>query len=67
MKALNILLSTVSALLGLAVGLAPYTFTKVCEMPAMHCRAVTAPTVLVFGILIFVISAVQAFLSWKNR
>ncbi|MCR4631625.1 MAG: DUF4418 family protein [Treponema sp.] len=67
MKNLNIILSSLTALLGLLVGIAPYTFAKVCKMASMHCHAVTAPTVLVFGILIFVISAVQAILLWKKR
>ena len=67
MKNVNIILSAVTGLLGLLVGIAPYTFAKVCAMEKMHCHAVTAPTVLVFGILIFVISAVQAILLWKKR
>lgn len=67
MKNLNIVLSAVTALLGLLVGIAPYTFAKVCSMPKMHCHAVTAPTVLVFGILIFVISSFNAVLLWKKR
>ncbi|MBQ4378358.1 MAG: DUF4418 family protein [Treponema sp.] len=67
MKNLNIILSAVTGLLGLLVGIAPYTFAKVCAMEKMHCHAVTAPTVLVFGILIFVISAVQTILLWKKR
>ncbi len=67
MKNLNIILSAVTGLLGLLVGIAPYTFAKVCAMPKMHCHAVTAPTVLVFGILIFVISAFNAVLLWKKR
>ncbi len=67
MKNLNIILSAVTGLLGLLVGIAPYTFAKVCSMPKMHCHAVTAPTVLVFGILIFVISAFNAVLLWKKR
>ena len=67
MKNLNIILSAVTGLLGLLVGIAPYTFAKVCAMEKMHCHAVTAPTVLVFGSLIFVISAVQTILLWKKR
>ncbi|MBB5225997.1 DUF4418 family protein [Treponema ruminis] len=67
MKNLNIVLSAVTALLGLLVGIAPYTFAKVCTMPKMHCHAVTAPTVLVFGILIFLISAFQLVTLWKKR
>ena len=67
MKNLNIILSGLSALLGLIVGIAPYTFAKVCGMANMHCHKVTAPTVLVFGILIFVVSAVQTVILWKKR
>ena len=67
MKILNIVFSAVTAVLGLLSGIAPYTFAKVCSMPKMHCHAVTAPTVLVFGILIFAISAVQTVLLWKRR
>ena len=67
MKNLNIILSGITAILGILVGLAPYTFAKVCAMSSMHCHKVTAPTVLVFGILIFVISAVQAIILWKKR
>ncbi len=67
MKQINIVLSSVTALLGLLVGLAPYTFAKVCGMSSMHCHAVTAPTVLVFGIVIFVISAIQTIVLWKKR
>ena len=67
MKNLNIILSGLSALLGLIVGIAPYTFAKVCGMANMHCHKVTAPTVLVFGILIFVISAIQTIILWKKR
>lgn len=67
MKNLNIILSGLSALLGLIVGIAPYTFAKVCGMANMHCHKVTAPTVLVFGILIFVISAIQTVILWKKR
>ena len=67
MKNLNIILSGLSALLGLIVGIAPYTFAKVCGMANMHCHKVTAPTVLVFGILIFVISAANTFVLWKKR
>ncbi len=67
MKKLNAILSCLTAILGLLVGIAPYTFAKVCAMEKMHCRAVTAPTVLVFGILIFVISAVQAVILWKKQ
>lgn len=67
MKNLNIVLSAVTALLGLLVGIAPYTFAKVCTMPKMHCHAVTAPTVLVFGILIFLISVFQLVTLWKKR
>ena len=67
MKNINIILSGLSAVLGLLVGIAPYTFAKVCGMASMHCHKVTAPTVLVFGILIFVISAAQVILLWKKR
>lgn len=67
MKNINIILSGLTALLGLLVGIAPYTFAKVCGMASMHCHKVTAPTVLVFGILIFVISAVQTVILWKKR
>ena len=67
MKNLNIVFSAVTAVLGLFSGIAPYTFAKVCSMPKMHCHAVTAPTVLVFGILIFVISAAQTVILWKKR
>lgn len=67
MKNLNIILSGLSALLGLIVGIAPYTFAKVCGMANMHCHKVTAPTVLVFGILIFVISVANTIVLWKKR
>ena len=67
MKNIRIILSIVTALLGLLVGIAPYTFAKVCGMANMYCHAVTAPTVLVFGILIFVISAAETVLLWKKR
>lgn len=67
MKNINIILSGLSAVLGLIVGIAPYTFAKVCSMASMHCHKVTAPVVLVFGILIFVISAVQTVILWKKR
>lgn len=67
MKTLNLILSSLTALLGILVGIAPYTFAHVCKMEKMHCHAVTAPTVLVFGIVIFVISAVQIFTLWKKR
>ncbi len=67
MKKLNIILSSFTALLGLLVALAPYTFAKVCSMPNMHCHKVTAPTELVFGILIFVISISQTIILWKKR
>ena len=67
MKNINIILSSLTVLLGLLVGIAPYTFAKVCGMASMHCHKVTAPTVLVFGILIFVVSAVQTVILWKKR
>ncbi|WP_294429428.1 DUF4418 family protein [uncultured Treponema sp.] len=67
MKKLNLILASVSALFGLLVALAPYTFAKVCSMPKMHCHAVTAPTEFVLGILIFAFSAFQAALLWKKR
>ena len=67
MKNLNIILSGLNALLGLIVGIAPYTFAKVCGMANMHCHKVTAPTVLVFGILIFVISVANTIVLWKKR
>ena len=67
MKKLNLILSAVTALLGLLVALAPYTFAPVCKMATMHCQAVTRPTVLVFGILIFVVSAVQTITLWKKQ
>ena len=67
MKNINVILSGLTALLGLLVGIAPYTFAKVCGMAGMHCHKVTAPTVLVFGILIFVISAIQSVILWKKR
>lgn len=67
MKNINVILSGLTALLGILVGIAPYTFAKVCGMASMHCHKVTAPTVLVFGILIFVISAIQTVILWKKR
>jgi hypothetical protein len=67
MKYINIILSSVTALFGLLVSIAPYTFAKVCGMANMHCHKVTAPTVLVFGILIFVISTIQAAILWKKQ
>ncbi len=67
MKNISIILSSLTAVLGILVGIAPYTFAKVCGMASMHCRQVTAPTVLVFGILIFVISAAQTIVLWKKR
>lgn len=67
MKNLSIVLSSLTAVLGILVGIAPYTFAKVCGMPNMHCHKVTAPVVLVFGILIFVLSLVQTAISWKKR
>ena len=67
MKNINIILSSLTALLGILVGIAPYTFAKVCGMASMHCHKVTAPTVLVFGIVIFVISLAQTIILWKKR
>ena len=67
MKNISIILSSLTAVLGILVGIAPYTFAKVCGMANMHCHKVTAPTVLVFGILIFVISAAQTIILWKKR
>ena len=67
MKNINIVLSGLTAVLGILVGIAPYTFAKVCGMANMHCHKVTAPTVLVFGILIFVISAAQTIVLWKKQ
>lgn len=67
MKNINIVLSSLTAVLGILVGIAPYTFAKVCGMPNMHCHKVTAPVVLVFGILIFVLSLAQTIISWKKR
>ena len=67
MKNINIILSSLTALLGLLTGIAPYTFAKVCGMANMHCHKVTAPTVLVFGIVIFVVSAAQTIILWKKR
>ena len=67
MKYINIILSSVTALFGLIVGIAPYTFAKVCGMANMNCHKVTAPTVLVFGILIFVVSTIQAAILWKKQ
>ncbi len=67
MKNINIILSGITSILGLLVGIAPYTFAKVCKMASMHCHKVTAPTVLVFGILIFVISAANTIILWKKR
>ncbi|MBO6131910.1 MAG: DUF4418 family protein [Treponema sp.] len=67
MKNLSIVLSSLTAVLGILVGIAPYTFAKVCGMPNMHCHKVTAPVVLVFGILIFVLSLAQTIISWKKR
>ncbi len=67
MKNISITLSSLTAVLGILVGIAPYTFAKVCGMASMHCHKVTAPTVLVFGILIFVISAAQTIILWKKR
>ena len=67
MKNINIILSSITAILGILVGIAPYTFAKVCDMSKMHCHAVTAPAVLVFGIVIFVVSAIQTILLWKKK
>jgi len=67
MKNINVILSGITSILGLLVGIAPYTFAKVCGMASMHCHKVTAPTVLVFGILIFVISAANTITLWKKR
>ena len=67
MKNISIILSSLTALLGILVGIAPYTFAKVCAMANMHCHKVTAPTVLVFGIVIFVLSALQTAILWKRR
>ena len=67
MKKINVFLSGITSILGLLVGIAPYTFAKVCKMASMHCHKVTAPTVLVFGILIFVISAANTITLWKKR
>ena len=66
MKYINIILSSLTSLLGLIVAIAPYTFAKVCAMANMHCHKVTAPTVLVFGILIFVLSTIQTAILWKK-
>ncbi len=66
MKYINIILSAFTSLLGLIVAIAPYTFAKVCGMASMHCHKVTAPTVLVFGILIFVLSTIQTAILWKK-
>ena len=67
MKNINVILSGITSILGLLVGIAPYTFAKVCSMPSMHCHKVTAPLVLVFGIVIFVISLIQTVILWKKR
>lgn len=67
MKNIKVVLSALTSVLGILVGIAPYTFAKVCGMASMHCHKVTAPTVLVFGILIFVISAIQTVLLWKKQ
>lgn len=67
MKKINIILSALTGFLGILVGIAPYTFAKVCKMASMHCHKVTAPTVLVFGILIFVISVINTIVLWKKR
>ena len=67
MKNLKLILSSVTAVLGLLAAIAPYSFAKVCTMPKMHCHAVTAPTEFVFGILILLISIVQIVTSLKNK
>ena len=67
MKNIKVVLSALTAVLGILVGIAPYTFAKVCGMASMHCHKVTAPTVLVFGILIFFFSLIQTVLLWKKQ
>ena len=67
MKKLKLILPAVSAVLGLLVAIAPYSFAKVCAMPKMHCHAVTAPTELVLGILILLVSIVQIVTGLKSK
>ena len=51
----------------LGVILTPTLLIGVCGMKSMHCAAVAKPTLIVFGILIFVTILIQSFIAWKNK
>lgn len=67
MNKIVLVLSAVSAVLGLLVAIAPLTFAHVCPNPMMHCHAVTRPTEFVLGMLVFAVSAVQVAVQWRRR
>ena len=51
----------------IGVILYPTVLIGVCGMKKMHCHAVTQPTLIVLGILIFVISAADTVLSLLKK
>lgn len=63
----QIALNSALALNALGVILVPTVLIGVCGKATMHCHSVTRPTEIVFGILIFVISAAQTVILWKKR
>lgn len=45
----------------------PTLLIGVCGMPSMHCHSVTQPTLIVLGILLLAVSAVDTVLSLRSR
>lgn len=45
----------------------PTLLIGVCGMPSMHCHSVTQPTLIVLGVLLLAVSAVDAALSLRSR
>lgn len=52
-------LGVAAAVLGVAIAVVPGTFTPLCMMETMHCRAVMQPTAMVCGALVAIVAIVD--------
>ena len=62
----NLVCACLSFLGGAFMLAAPGTVLKLCEMPAMRCRAYTRPTSLVLGAIIMALAACHAALLIRD-
>lgn len=59
-------LSIAAAVLGVVIALVPTLIVGVCPHPHMHCHAISAPVLVIIGVIIAFVGAIAGIVSYKR-